>query len=201
MHIDRALAQLSEIHAQVLRSAVYRGYSARTCGLTAGIALLAAAAQDRLLPDLAPEGFALYWSILALACAALFVADALRGRGACAESFQRTLTVVSQLLPALAVGAALPWVLLRVGLDAWPLLPGLWCTVFGLGVLASRPYLPRAIGWVGLYYLLTGGVLLLAAQPASVSSWSVGVPFACGQAASALVLWFHLERGAWERRA
>lgn len=196
MHLDRALAQLSEIHAQVLRSAVYRGYSARTCGLTAGIALLGAAVQEHLLPDLAPSGFALYWSILALACAALFVIDALRGRGACAESFRRTLTVVSQLLPALVVGAALPWVLLRVGSDAWPLLPGLWSTVFGLGVLASRPYLPRAIGWVGLYYLVAGGVLLLAAQPTAPSPWSVGVTFALGQAASALVLWFHLERQA-----
>ena len=196
MQLDRALAQLSEIHAQVLRSAVYRGYSARTCGITAVLALLGAGMQDALLPALAPEGFALYWSALALACAALFVGDALRGRGTCAESFRRTLTVVSQLLPALLLGAALPWMLLRAGPDAWPLLPGLWASVFGLGVLASRPYLPRAIGWVGTFYLLAGAVLLLATEPGSVSPWSVGIPFACGQLGSALVLWFHLERRA-----
>ena len=52
MHLDHALARLSEIHAHVLRSAVYRGYSA------------------------------------------------------CAESFRRMLTVVSQLLPALLLGVA-----------------------------------------------------------------------------------------------
>jgi hypothetical protein len=196
MHLDRALAQLSEIHAQVLHSAIYRGYSARTCLLTAALALAGAAVQGAVFPQLAPEGFALYWSGLALSCASLFVLDVLRGRGACAESFGRTLTVVSQLLPALLVGAALPWVLLRLGPDGSALLPGLWAAVFGLGVLASRPYLPRAIGWVGLFYLLAGGVLLGSAQPGAPSPWSVGMVFAIGQVGAAAVLWFQLERRA-----
>lgn len=117
MRIEQALEQISAIHAQVLRSEVYRGYRARSAALT---------------------------SLLVLAAAVL---------------------------------------------------PGLWAAVFGLGVFASRPYLPRAVGWVALYYLLAGVVLLILARPGVPSPWSVGLTFGFGQAAAAVVLWFHLERG------
>lgn len=194
MHLDRALAQLSEIHAQVLQGSVYRGYSARASGVTAGIALVGAVAQDRVLPAAGAEGFALYWSTLAVACAMVAALDPFLWRSARTESSRRTVTVVLQLLPALLVGAALPWLLLRSVPAAVPMLPGLWAIVFGLGILASRPYLPRAIGWVGLYYLLVGSALLLRAEPGPLSGWSVGAPFALGQTAAAAVLWFQLER-------
>ena len=46
MRLDRALDDLAEIHAQVLRSEVYRGYRARTCLLTGGLVLAAAAADS-----------------------------------------------------------------------------------------------------------------------------------------------------------
>ena len=147
MHLDRALAQLSEIHAQVLQGSVYRGYSARASGVTAGIALVGAVAQDRVLPAAGAEGFALYWSTLAVACAMVAALDPFLWRSTRTESSRRTFTVVLQLLPALVVGAALPWLLLRSVPSAVPMLPGLWAIVFGLGILASRPYLPRAIGW------------------------------------------------------
>ncbi len=194
MHLDRALAQLSEIHAQVLHGAVYRGYSARACGLTAAIALLGAVAQPHVLPAAHAEAFALYWSGLAVVCALVAALDPFLWRAERTESSRRTLTVVLQLLPALVVGAALPWLLLRAVPAAVSTLPGLWAMLFGLGILASRPYLPRAIGWVGLYYLLVGSALLLRSEPGTLSGWSVGVPFALGQTAAAAVLWFQLER-------
>jgi hypothetical protein len=194
MHLDRALAQLSEIHAQVLHSAVYRGYSARSCAATACIALLGAAAQANWLPDASPQAFTAYWSLLALCCALLCVLEPFVTRADRAESWQRTQTVLLQLLPPIAVGALLPWLLLRTVPAAIDLLPGAWAALFGLGILASRPYLPRAIGWVGLYYLTVGAALALAATPGPLSPWHVGLPFALGQAGAAAVLWFQLER-------
>jgi hypothetical protein len=74
------------------------------------------------------------------------------------------------------------------------LLPGLWAVVFGLGVFATRPYLPRAVGWVGLYYLTAGAFLLGRSPFAELSGWSVGGVFGLGQLATALVLYWNLER-------
>ena len=40
------------------------------------------------------------------------------------------------------------------------LLPGVWALFHALGLFASRLHLPRAVGWVGLWYLAAGGWLL-----------------------------------------
>ena len=74
-------------------------------------------------------------------------------------------------------------------------LPGLWAVLFGLGVFSARPYLPRATGWVGLFYL-GAGAGLLAAPPAELgrAGWAVGLIFAAGQAATAAVLRRNRER-------
>ena len=74
-------------------------------------------------------------------------------------------------------------------------LPGLWAVLFSLGVFASRPYLPRIIGWVALYYLVAGTVLLaMAADSTSLSPWGMGLTFGLGQIASGIVLYWNLER-------
>jgi len=74
-------------------------------------------------------------------------------------------------------------------------LPGLWAVLFGLGVFAARPYLPRATGWVGLFYLAAGAVLL-AVGPSDFApaGWTVGAVFAAGQLATAAVLRRNRER-------
>ena len=90
-----------------------------------------------------------------------------------------------------------------VHVDAWrygsaltvPLLPGLWALLFGLGVFATRPYLPRAVGWVGLFYLAAGSLLVgHAAITPSLSGWSVGGVFGAGYLATALAFHRNLER-------
>ena len=43
--------------------------------------------------------------------------------------------------------------------------PGLWALVFGLAVFASRPFLPRAVGWVGHAILVAASYILARDQP------------------------------------
>lgn len=188
MRLDRALDDLAEIRAQVLRSEVYRGYRARTCLLLA-VTVLAAAALDaaRGAPR-PPAAFAAYWSATALLCALVAAVDVVLGARARGETPRRTLTTSLQLAPALVVGAALPWLLLDVGERGVALLPGLWCACFGLGLFAALPYLPRAILGVALAYVAAGLALAATAPPGPPSPWAVGVPFAVGQAATALAL-------------
>lgn len=92
-------------------------------------------------------------------------------------------------------GALVTVAVLRAAPATVPLLPGLWAVFYGLGVFASRPYLPRAIGWVALFYLGAGAVLLgLAGEGRSLSPWAMGLVFGPGQLALALVLHWNLER-------
>ena len=75
------------------------------------------------------------------------------------------------------------------------LLPGLWAICFGIGIFASRPYLPRASGWVALLYYAAGVALLwIARGPEPLRGWWVGGTFGAGQLMAALVLYWNLER-------
>ena len=76
-----------------------------------------------------------------------------------------------------------------------PLLPGLWAICFGIGIFACRPYLPRASGWVALFYYAAGfGLLWIASGVEPLSGWWVGGTFGIGQLLAAAVLWWNLER-------
>ena len=74
-------------------------------------------------------------------------------------------------------------------------LPGLWAILFSLGLFSSRAYLPRATGWVALFYLAAGcGLLTLAPGGGSMVGWGTGATFCVGQLAIALVLHANLQR-------
>ena len=76
------------------------------------------------------------------------------------------------------------------------LLPGLWSLLFGVGIFAARPYVPRASGWVGLYYWVAGLALLWSSHNIdTLSPWAVGGTFGIGQLLGAVVLYWNLERG------
>ena len=102
----------------------------------------------------------------------------------------RTRRVLAQFLPCVVAGAVVTAGFLRGGVEFIPYLPGVWALLFGLGVVAVRPYLPRLIGVVGLFYLAAGTVLLYraAGQP-ELSGWSVGGVFGIGHLATAFVLY------------
>ena len=67
--------------------------------------------------------------------------------------------------------------------------------VFGLAIFSARPYLPRASGWVALWYL-GAGLFWLAVPPVDPLrfDWVVAGTFGAGQLAAALVLFWDVER-------
>ncbi len=77
-------------------------------------------------------------------------------------------------------------------------MPGLWAIIFALGVFAARPYLPRIIGWIGLYYVVAAGILLAiganGTPDLALSPWGLGLTFGPGQLLMGLVLYWNLER-------
>jgi hypothetical protein len=98
--------------------------------------------------------------------------------------------VQRQFLPCLFAGALVTVALLRPERRdvSVALLPGLWALLFGLGTVASLPYLPRRAGLVAGWYLAAGVALLGLVDGPVPSGWSVGLPFGLGQLFAALVL-------------
>ncbi len=196
MDLDRALDQISEIHAHVLRSEVFRGCRALPMAATGGIAIAAAFIMEAL-PAPGPAEAALRWIAVALLAGLVIGLDLLRSAAGAAADRRRLRTVVEQVVPCVAAGLVLAAVLIPAGGGLPALLPGLWTLLAGLGVLASRPYLPRTIGWVGLFYLAAGAALLTPVTAgAAVSPWAMGITFGLGQSGAALVIHRKVERPA-----
>jgi hypothetical protein len=197
MDYGRALDQIAEIHQQLVKGEVYRGYRSAPVALSGLVGLAAAWLQAPQLGVSDPVAFVLYWTAIAACSAAVGSSEIIYSYIVTGNAFTRRQTrrVVGQLLPSVAAAVIVTAVLLRLSAALVRLLPGLWALFFGVGVFASRLYLPRASGWVALFYFAAGSALLWNAHaPSAVSPWAVGGVFGVGQLLAALVLYWNLER-------
>ena len=194
--LSDALEQISRIHGHLEKNEIYRGYRPIPIGIAAVAGIAAAALQSVLVQRLNGASFLAYWFVVGILCAAISSSEILFNYAFREDSTARRKS-------RLATGQFLPCLVAAAGVTAavWylpqyiPLLPGLWAVLFGLGVFASRPCLPRAIGWVALYYVCIGWWLLLHSGDAdALSGWRVGGVFGAGQLGWALVLYWNVER-------
>jgi hypothetical protein len=197
MDVPRALAQIEAIHEQIAKGEVYRGYRSLPVAASGVIGIVAAWFQPAHLSHSDPIGFVLYWTAVAT-CAALVGSSEIVGNYVIHDdkrARRKTRCVVGQFLPSLLGGAIVTLSFVRLSAALVPLLPGIWAICFGIGVFASRPYLPRAAGHVALFYYAAGVVLLwIARGPEPLAAWWVGGTFGLGQLLAALVLYWNLER-------
>jgi hypothetical protein len=201
--VSRALEQIAEIHGQIAKGEVYRGYRSLPVAASGLIGIVAAWMQPRSLGAGDPVGFVVYWVAIAI-CAGFVGVSEIVYNYVVHESVadrRHTRRVVGQFLPSLAAGAAIALCFTHVSPALVTLLPGLWAICFGIGVFASRPYLPRASGWVALFYYVAGFALLWTAHTGgagrtvgSLTGWWMGGTFGLGQICAAAVLWWNLER-------
>lgn len=191
-HLAEALNSLSEIHAHLAKGEVYEGIKARPVMLSGLIGILAATVQPRFVTENDPVNFVWYWlltgAVCALAGASCAIVSYFREDDELAR--RRTRIVAGQFVPCLAAGVFLTLALMPVMDRSIGLLPGLWAMLYALGLFATRPYLPRATGWVGLYFIVAG-TLLVSLLPMAVipSPWSIALVFALGQFGLAFVLY------------
>jgi uncharacterized membrane protein HdeD (DUF308 family) len=197
MDLSRALGQLADIHQQIAKGEIYRGYRSVPVAASGFIGLAAAWAQPPGLGASDPLGFVLYWTIVA-SCAGLVGASEIIYNYVDHDdraARRQTTQVVGQFLPSVLAGAIITASFVRLSAALVPLLPGLWAICFGVGIFASRPYLPRASGWVALLYYAAGVALLwMARGPEPLRGWWVGGTFGAGQLMAAVVLYWNLER-------
>ncbi len=195
MDVTRALSQIAEIHQQLAKGEIYRGYRPLPIAAS-GLAGLAAAILQPHWISADPIAFVRYWSSVAAVAGSIglvevawhyIVRDDASGR-------RRTRRVLGQFLPAVAAAALLTGSFAHTSTALVALLPGVWAICFGVGTFASGPYLPRTSGVVALYYLIAGAFLLWTADlEAPLNGWQVGVTFAVGQLLAAGVLRNELE--------
>jgi hypothetical protein len=196
--VGRAIEQIAEIHEHLAKGEIYRGWRSVPVASSGVVGLAAAAWQSASLPAGSPWSFTVYW--LAVGSLALLVGCSeitwhFVARANATER-RRSLQVIGQFLPALVAGALVTGALVRLSPDLAKLLPGLWALFFGVGIFSARPYMPRASGWVALYYWTAGLLLLWFSGGMAVwSPWAVGGTFGAGQLFAAGVLYWNLERG------
>ncbi len=197
MDVTRALDQIAEIHQQIAKGEVYRGYRSLPLAASGLMGFAAAWLQPASLGTADPIGFVMYWTAIAALAGFVGSSEIIHNYVAHDNVSDRRQTrkVVGQFLPSVVGAAAITACFTHLSAALVGLLPGLWAICFGAGTFASRPYLPRASGWIALFYYTAGFTLLwIARGPEPLTGWWVGGVFGVGQLLAALVLWWNLER-------
>ncbi len=196
MHVREAINRIEEIHEHLDRGEVYRGYRSIPVALTGAVALAGAGTQPLFVDPSTPLEYVVFWAVVAsvsLAIAAIGIVT--RYFEGSPHMRRQARRVLGQFLPCIAAGTLVTIGVGRAAVECIPVLPGIWSAIFALGVFASRPYLPRATGWVALFYLISSVALLaLAPSGQSLAPWTMGVTFGVGQLAAATVLYWKIER-------
>jgi hypothetical protein len=192
-----ALACLADIHAHLARGEVYRGLQARPVLASGLLGLAFAMVQLQWLPLADATLYTWYWLLAAGCCALVGISGAVLHYVMEEDPVarRRARIVAGQFVPCVVAGCLLPLALLPQLEQVVGLLPGSWALLYALGLFSTRPYLPRATGWVGLYFLLAGALLLSFSPRNSVPSpWAIASVFSLGQMGLAWVLHRNEER-------
>jgi hypothetical protein len=113
---------------------------------------------------------------------------------------QTTRLAVEQFMPCLVAGGALTAIIIRRASDAAWMLPGLWAVIFSLGLFATHRLLPRAVFWVGMFYLACGAMALAGGREGiALSPWTMGLTFGIGQLLLAAIFYFSQEQNGREQ--
>src|SRR5436305_9018675 len=147
--LERALADIAEVRERLGGVQRFKGYSGLAALISGGFAFTAGVVQWLLVPVVVtPHDGRLYFAVWFACCAASVVLNysAIAHwyvNDATARERWQTATVGFAILPALLLGSALSFALLRVDLFAF--LPAVWYGCYGVGLLASHTMLPRSV--------------------------------------------------------
>ena len=197
MDFPQALTQIEEIHQQIAKGEIYRGYRWAPVAASGLVGIAAAFVQGTAQSSSTPDAFIQYWTLVAAIAALVGISEIAYNYVVHddASARRRTRKVVGQFLPAVAAAAVLTGTFKHLSPALVPVLPGVWAICFGLGTFASRPYLPGASDLVALYYFVAGAILLWTAPMAGpINHWTVGGTFGAGQLLAGAVLYWEFER-------
>ena len=191
--LNKALGDLSHIRKQMARTTEFRGYGPATLAATGVLAVVAAAAQAKWVPQPARDvrGYLAVWFATAVVCGGLIAVQmytrARRMHSAMADEMIQM--AVEQFFPALVAGLLVTMVLAHLAPHAIWMLPALWQLIYSLGVFSSCRFLPRPVMLGGAWYLLTALVCLGFGDTRALSPWTMGLAYGAGQMVIAAALY------------
>lgn len=197
MDLQQALTQINDIHAQLARAQVFRGYRSVTTLFTGISAMIAGGLQYLYILDPAKQlrEYVLLWISAAVFNLALVAAEMIyrSHRARSRVQTELTLLAIEQFMPALVAGGMLTAVIVYFAPQVGWMLPALWQLMFALGVFASCRLLPRPTFWIAAFYLLSSGIVMILSLR-GLSPLLMAVPFGIGQTAEAVILHLYQER-------
>jgi len=204
--LDRALSDIEDIRGRLAEATAFRGFGPGTMAATGILAVITAFAQSAVMgaDGYAPIVYFGGWIVIAVvSCTLIGIETVIRSRRIHSGlADEMILAAILAFLPAGAAGVFLTIGVFRFAPDTHWMLPGLWQVLVAIGIFAAARTLPPGVRLVGAWYFVAGfAVFALASDsgtrmdslaPAampSLSPWLMGVPFAIGQIAMAIVLY------------
>ena len=185
--LERALLDIAEVRERLAVTQTFKGYSGVAAAFSGVLGLIAGVVQARIVPDpTGAQGMRIYFAIWLVCCAV----SVLVNYGAIAHWFAsdasardrwQTRTVGLSILPALVVGGALSYALVRAQVPG--LLPGVWYACYGAGLFASRTMIPREVVPLAAIFLAAGIALLFTPPEVALSWWVMPAGFGALQLA------------------
>ena len=190
--LERALADIAEVRERLGHMQRFRGYSGLAAIASGVFAIAAGAVQLVLAPRITtPHEGHLYFALWFVCCAA----SVLVNYGAIAHWYVndatardrwQTTTVGLSMIPALVLGAILSFALLRANLFAF--MPGVWYGCYGVGLVASRTMVPRAVVPIAAGFMVAGMGLLFVPAAIALQWWVLPAGFGAGQLAIGAII-------------
>ena len=197
MDVEKAVDQIAEIHRHLVKTEIFYGYKPNIVFSVGIVAFVVAALQAWLIVPPNEVVFLLQWMIVCGIVILIIGGNIVYNYSKNASNYQinQMSKVFLQFVPSLIAGFIITSVLLVLESPAVAFLPGIWAILFGLGIFSMRPYLPRMTGFVAIYYLFAGGLLMyLVRYGLSFSPWGIGITFGTGHIFSALILRLDIDR-------
>lgn len=198
METKNALEQILEIHTHLAKSEIFRGYRATQTMCIGIAALVFAIIQAQFFKPSDAVSFVKSWIIFGTGIVIWVGSNLLYQYIVNENSLKRyqTIIVARQFLPSLVAGFILTFIMITIGEKGVIFLPGIWSLLFGLGLISMLPYLPKLVMGVGAFYLVAGSLLVYIVRfGMSLSPWGMGLTFGLGNIASAIILYFNIEKG------
>ncbi len=197
MDIENAVEQISEIHRHLAKTEIFYGYKPLTVLIVGIAAFVLAAVQNWVIVPSSELMFIIQWlvvgTVIILAIGGNIFYNYLRSGSD--FKINQMSKVFLQFGPSVAAGFVISAVFIFMDDSSIVYLPGIWAMLFSLGIFSMRPYLPRMIGYVALFYLAAGsGLLCLVHYNLSFSPWGMGVTFGAGHIFAALILRLDIKR-------
>lgn len=194
MHdIDRALADISSIRAQLATSTQFKGFAPGTLIFIAGIFAAVTLLQTLWPARFAPDDMSLvttWGGLLLLTTAANAVESMIRAQhhhGGLGMAMWRSAMQV--LGPVWVAGTVIAVMMAAHAPEAIWAAPGIWMLLIGLVGFAFHAAMPSGVFWIGLLYMTAGTLTLaIAGENGGLTPALIGIPLIIGNLGMAHIL-------------